>query len=127
MRPRCWARAIACARVCTDSLLKTFLVFLCEEREVLRAGDGLRATHDGKLAVDVFQVRLHGLRRDDQGPSDLLIGPTLGHQLQDRALARGQGRGAAPCRKVPGADHARTQVEGSAPCQWWSEDHMPRR
>ena len=53
----------------------------CEEREVLRARDGLRAALDGELAVDVFQVRLHGLRRDAQGLSDLLVRLTLGHQL----------------------------------------------
>lgn len=52
-----------------------------EEREVLRARDGLRATLHGELAVDVFQVRLHSLRRDAQGPSDLLVRLTLGHQL----------------------------------------------
>ena len=52
-----------------------------EEREVLRARDGLRATRDGELAVDVFQVRLHGLRRDPQSPSDLLVRLTLGHEL----------------------------------------------
>ena len=52
-----------------------------EEREVLRARDGLRATRDGELAVDVFQVRLHGLRRDPQSASDLLVRLTLGHEL----------------------------------------------
>src|SRR5260221_6436316 len=62
-----------------------------EERKVLRACYGFRTTLNGELSVDVLQVRLHGLRRDAQGPSDLLVRLTLVHQLQDCSLARGQG------------------------------------
>jgi hypothetical protein len=52
----------ACANTCGVLALSARLGR--EEREILRACDGLRATLDGKLVVDVVQVRLYGLRRD---------------------------------------------------------------
>ena len=51
------------------------------------ANDRLGAGADGQLQEDMLDVRFHRLRRDLEGPSDVLIGRALADHCEDLALA----------------------------------------
>ena len=61
-----------------------------DQAETLSAGHGLGASLDGEFHKYVFDMRLHGLRRNAEVPSDFLVGPALADQLENGALAAAQ-------------------------------------
>jgi hypothetical protein len=61
-----------------------------DQAETLSAGHGLGASLDGEFHKYVFDMRLHGLRRNAEVSSDFLVGPALADQLENGALAAAQ-------------------------------------
>src|SRR5581483_4283684 len=66
---------------------------------------------DTEFGEDVAQVRRDGSRRDEQLVGDLLVGQSLGHELDDLALGRSE---TVPTRRRPltGTASAQRVVDG---------------